>query len=231
MNTAGTWALVPVRQLSGGKERLTGVLDAAARRALVEAMASDVIAALLEVPFPPSQVLLVSEDEEVAALAGRLGVRVFRPPSVDEDPLNAALLAAARAAEGCGATAVLLIHADLPAVTGEALRALLSAHAHGKDGQPRATLVSDSAGTGTNCLFLSPPLAMGLRFGPGSRALHRAAAAAVDADYREFMHPALGFDIDVPEDLARLVRPGETQDNAVGARTRAWVLERAAPSR
>jgi 2-phospho-L-lactate guanylyltransferase (CobY/MobA/RfbA family) len=72
---------------------------------------------------------------------------------------------------------------------------------------------------------------MALRFGPGSRALHRAAAAAAGADYAEFMHPAIGFDVDYPADLDRLVHPGETQDNAPGVRTRAWVLEHQARSR
>ena len=232
MSAGATWALVPLRQLSGGKERLGVSLDAGQRRALVEAMATDVVTALLAVPILPARVLLVSEDAEVAAFAAGLGVGVFQPPAAEEDPLNAALRAAAEAAMGAGAATVLMIHADLPAVSAEALRALLAAHARQGDlTAPRATLVSDAAGTGTNCLLLSPPSAMALRFGPGSRALHRAAAAAAGADYAEFMHPAIGFDVDFPADLDRLVRPGETQDNAPGARTRAWVLEQQSRSR
>jgi 2-phospho-L-lactate guanylyltransferase len=195
-------------------------------------MATDVVTALLAVPILPARVLLVSEDAEVAAFAARLGVGVFHPPAAQEDPLNAALRAAADAAMAAGATTVLMVHADLPAVSAEALRALLAAHARQGDlAAPRATLVSDAAATGTNCMLLSPPSAMALRFGPGSRALHRAAAAAAGADYAEFMHPAIGFDVDYPADLDRLVHPGETQDNAPGVRTRAWVLEHQARSR
>lgn len=232
MSAGATWALVPLRQLSGGKERLGLSLDPGQRRALVEAMATDVVTALLAVPILPARVLLVSEDAEVAAFAARLGVGVFHPPAAQEDPLNAALRAAADAAMAAGATTVLMVHADLPAVSAEAVRALLAAHARQGDlAAPRATLVSDAAATGTNCMLLSPPSAMALRFGPGSRALHRAAAAAAGADYAEFMHPAIGFDVDYPADLDRLVHPGETQDNAPGVRTRAWVLEHQARSR
>lgn len=231
MNEAATWALVPLRQLSGGKERLSSRLDPRQRRALVEAMAADVVTALLEVPVRPDRVLLVSEDAEVAAFARRLGVGLLKPPAAGEDPLNAALFAAAGAATAAGAETVLMIHADLPAVHAEALRALLAVHARGGGPRPRATLVSDGAGTGTNCLLLSPPRAMALHFGPGSRSLHREAAADAGVDYREFMHPALGFDIDFPADVDRLVHPRETQDNAVGAYTRAWVQGLPASSR
>ena len=231
MNTAGTWALVPVRQLAGGKERLAGRLDPDARRALVEAMAADMVAALLAIPLPGHRVLLVSDDDEVAALAARLRAGVFVPPPASTDPLNAALTAAAEHAQTAGADTVLLVHADLPAVDPRALRGLFEAHHRGHATHPRATLVSDAAGTGTNCLLLSPPRAMALRFGVDSCTLHREAAAAAGLDYAEFMHPSLGFDVAVPEDLDRLVRPGETQDNAVGAHTRAWIRQQLAPSR
>ena len=224
MSAAAIRALVPLRQLSGGKERLSASLDAAERRALVEAMATDVVLALLAVPLLPECVLLVSEDAEVADLAARLGVGVFRPPAAVTDPLNAALGAAAQAAMATGAGTVLMVHADLPALDAAALRGLLAAHARETGGTARVTLVSDAAATGTNCLLLSPPTAAVLCFGPGSRALHRAAAAEAGADYAEFTHPALCFDVDFPADLDRLVRPGETQDNALGAHTRAWVL-------
>ena len=231
MTHARTWALVPLRQLAGGKERLAAVLDPAARRALVEAMAEDVVEALLAVPLPPAQVLLVSEDPEVGALAERLGVGLFRPAPVADDPLNAALVAASRSALASGADSVLLIHADLPAASATALRGLLAAHLGDASAAARATLVSDGAGTGTNCLLLSPPLAMPLRFGSDSRALHCGAAAATGVDYRELTCPGLGFDVDLPADLDLLVRPAETQDNATGARTLVWIQEHAAHSR
>lgn len=222
MSGSSTWALVPLRQLACGKERLAGVLTPAARRALVEAMAEDLVRALLELPLPSTQIVLVSEDPEVATLALRLGVALFRPSPAACDPLNAALAEAATRAAASGAGAVLMIHADLPRASAPALRRLLAAHA-ASPSIPHATLVSDREGTGTNCLLLSPPLPIPLLFGPGSRARHRQACAEAGLSCLELAEPALAFDIDVPADLALLVRPGETQDNALGERSQAWI--------
>ena len=91
MSGSGTWALVPLRQLAGGKERLAGVLPAAARCALVEAMAEDLVRALLELPLPSTQIVLVSEDPEVAAFALRLNrvadwlAQKFTQPELEQD--------------------------------------------------------------------------------------------------------------------------------------------------
>lgn len=224
MNTDRVWALVPLRQLAGGKERLAGVLEPDARRCLVEAMAADVVAALLAVPLPPQQVLLVSADPGVRAMAVQLGVGSLASREEGPDPLNGALTAALRHAAASGAGAVLILHADLPRANPGSLGALLAAGPPG----PSATLVPDSAGTGSNCLLLSPPDAMPLAFGADSRARHRAAALACGIDFREFPDENLGFDVDFPGDLARLVNPQQTPDNAAGERTRRWIRERQA---
>ena len=213
-------ALVPLRELARGKERLAATLDAAARRALIEAMACDVIEALRGAGLPPGRIVLVSEDAEVAALAQRLGVALFRPTPAHDDPLNAALAEARAHACRAGAGTVLMLHADLPCVSAAALQALCAAHAAQTE-QPRVTLVADRAGTGTNCLLLTPPDAIALGFGADSRARHRGAAARVH--YTEFTAPGLAFDVDFAEDLHALVRMGETPENACGAHTRAWL--------
>jgi 2-phospho-L-lactate guanylyltransferase len=224
---AHCWALVPLRDLAHGKERLAGVLDAATRRALIEAMARDVVAALRAAGLAPGRVLLVSEDAEVAALAATLGVGLFRPAPARTDPLNAALAEAAAHAARAGARSVLMLHADLPLASAAALRALYAAHA-AQSGARRATLVTDRAGEGSNCLLLGPPLVLRPAFGAGSRARHRSAAKAAGADYREFTDAGLAFDVDFAADLGALVRLGETSDNACGAHTRAWLARQRA---
>jgi 2-phospho-L-lactate guanylyltransferase len=224
VNKDRVWALVPLRQLAGGKERLAGVLEPGARQALVEAMAADVVAALLAVPLPPQQVLLVSADPAVRAMAAHLGVGFIACEDEGPDPLNGALTAALRHAAASGAGAVLILHADLPRATPGSLEALLAAGPPA----PSATLVPDAAGTGSNCLLLSPPGAMPLAFGTDSRARHRAGALACGIDFREFPDENLGFDVDFPADLARLVNPPQTADNAAGEHTRAWIRERQA---
>jgi 2-phospho-L-lactate guanylyltransferase len=185
-------------------------------------MARDVVAALLAAGNAPRQLLLVSEDADVAALADALGVGLFRPRPATRDPLNAALQEASAHARACGATSVLMLHADLPAASAGSLRALWDAHA-ARTALPRATLVTDRAGSGSNCLLLTPPGCIALCFGADSRARHRAAAAAAHADYTEFTQGHLAMDVDLAEDLRALVRFGQTPDNACGAHTRAWL--------
>ena len=67
-------------------------------------------------------------------------------------------------------------------------------------------IVPDERGLGTNALLLSPPRAMNPCFGTDSRARHAAAARNLGLASTELRLPGLGFDVDEPEDLARLAR-------------------------
>ena len=59
---------------------------------------------------------------------------------------------------------------------------------------------------GTNLLLRRPPSVILARFGPSSFARHRAEAARRRIPFREALIPELGFDLDRPADLARLLR-------------------------
>ena len=61
-------------------------------------------------------------------------------------------------------------------------------------------LVADRHGRGTNALLVSPPDAIAVAFGSGSRAAHLAAAEAAGATSVELDGP-LGLDVDTPDDL------------------------------
>ena len=223
MNLADWWAVVALKRIDQGKERLAEALDVPARCALIVAMAEDVLTALREVPFDPAQILLVSEDPQVALLAKRLGVGVFAPRAVSHDPLNAALRDAAGHVRQQGGRHLLIMHADLPLADAGELRALLDVHrAVLADGAVAAvTMVTDRAGEGTNCLLATPPDAVDLRFGAASRVRHRVACAEAALRCTEHASEALGRDIDHPRDLAALVRFCQSPDNACGTRTRA----------
>jgi 2-phospho-L-lactate guanylyltransferase len=117
--------------------------------------------------------------------------------------LNHALVEA-RTALCAEATALLVLPADLPGVTADAIDAFVEAARLTADGNPgRATvgLVPDRHGTGTNALFVSPACAIEFEFGEGSRAAHMAAAASAGAAYFEMDGPPLSFDLDTPDDL------------------------------
>jgi 2-phospho-L-lactate/phosphoenolpyruvate guanylyltransferase len=229
------WVLVPLKKLRRGKERLAPALGAEERRGLVAAMARDVLAALRGVPIAPGRIVLVSEDEEVARLAAEHGVAVFRPAPATADPLNAALTEALAHVRERGAGHALVIHADLPLASESALRSLLAAHAAAlaTRGAPLATLVTDRAGEGTNCLLCTPPGILACRFGLGSRARHHEAARAAGVHCEEHAGDGLGCDIDQPQDLAELVAMCQSAENACGPHTRQFLLGRgdAGPSR
>ena len=213
MNTADLSSLltiVPVRSLSGAKSRLGEPLDPEERADLVLAMLRRTLAAALAAASVRT-VALVSKDPEVLEMAHEMGVV---PVLQRSDGLNEAIVEA-RSFVGAGATALLVLPADLAFVAPEAIDELAAtangAVAEAASGQPATrpvvALVPDRHGTGTNALLVSPPDAIRFRFGPGSRAAHEAEARQAGAIYVE-AGGQLTFDLDTPEDLLEADRAG-----------------------
>jgi 2-phospho-L-lactate guanylyltransferase len=191
-------AVVPVRSLSGGKSRLGEPLDPEERADLVMAMLRRTVAAALATQRLHG-VTVVSQDPDLLGEARAMGAAAVLQES---DGLNEGL-SEARDSAFDGATAMLVLPADLPEVTAEAIDRVLDAAydaASRAPDQPVVALVSDRHGTGTNALLVAPPDAIPFRFGEGSRAAHEAAAAAAGAAYVEVRGP-LSFDVDTPDDL------------------------------
>lgn len=189
---------MPVRSLSGGKTRLGEPLDPEERADLVMALLSRTVAAALA-SNRLSGVSVVSQDPELLSRAREMGAGSLLQ---ETDGLNEGL-AEIRAAICGQASAMLVLPADLPGISAEAIDRLAEAAAetaaHARR-RPVVVLVPDRHGTGTNALLLSPPDAIPFRFGENSRAEHRREAAAAGASYVEVEGP-LSFDVDTPEDL------------------------------
>lgn len=193
-----TWALVPIRGLESAKTRLGGDLDAEERRDLV----TDLLHRTLRASRSAARItgtIVVTMDPEAARIARdhrAIGL-VERAPGLNEAISAARSLAVAR-----GATAVLVLPADLPAVSAEAIDALVddAEGASARDGGVVA-LVTDQHGSGTNALLVSPALVIDPAFGVASRDLHRLAAGAARATFLELEGP-LALDVDTPDDLA-----------------------------
>lgn len=196
---ARTWALVPIRGLETAKTRLGGNLDAEERRALVEDLLRRTLVATRDARRIAGTIV-VTMDPEAAGIARdhRAVGLVERAPG-----LNGAIAAARSVAVARGATAVLVLPADLPAVSATALDALVAAaSAPGlASGAGLVALVTDQHGSGTNALLISPPGVIEPAFGPASRDLHGAAASAAGATFRDLESP-LGLDVDTADDLA-----------------------------
>jgi 2-phospho-L-lactate guanylyltransferase len=187
-----TTVAIPIRAIEGAKSRLGAVLDAEERRDLVETLLRRAIAAALGTPGV-TQVIVVSPDEEALAVAQDEGAS---PLPQRSRGLNPAFQEARGAATG---DRLLLLPADLPAVTSEAIAALLAAG--DRAGRPSVVLVPDRHRRGTNALLLDPPDALDPAFGGDSRAGHTWLAESADVTFEEADIPGLDLDLDTPDDL------------------------------
>jgi len=195
--------VVPLRGIESGKSRLGQALDAEEREVLVLGLLGRTLDVLAAWPAA-RRVYLVTGDMATCELARRAmpSLTIVREPA--NGGLNAALMAARDAALAAGATAVLMLPADLPMLDVAALERLLdgadAALAAGS-GRPLIVVAPSDARGGTNALLVSPPNLIEPSFGESSLAAHLLAASQADATVQLVVDPGLGFDLDTPDDL------------------------------
>jgi 2-phospho-L-lactate/phosphoenolpyruvate guanylyltransferase len=216
-----TAAVLPVKSFAHAKQRLNEAIAGDDRRALAEAMVSDVLAALGAVR-EIDDVVVVTAEPLAAQAAERAGAAVIDDP--EERGQSAAAARGIDAALERGAERALLVPGDCPAVDpGEVARLLART-----PGEPSVVIVPDRHGSGTNALLITPPGAVAPSFGTGSFARHAALARAAGAAVTVCDLPSLGLDVDTPDDLGAL-RSALDARPAGAARTRA-VLDRLVPA-
>lgn len=202
-------AVIPVKPLGRALRRLSGVLDAPSRRSLQEAMLADLLQACA-MCAELDRTVVVTSDPDARTIAHAHGAAVV----ADHAPargINAAV--SLGLAEIAGPALVLM--ADLALARPEDL-AFVVANALPP---PGATLVSSRDGTGTNVMLLDPPGVLEPHLGPGSLRLHLDQAGLLGTRVRVLERPALGLDVDTPEDLAAFWRiPSEGRTREVCAR-------------
>jgi 2-phospho-L-lactate guanylyltransferase len=197
-----TVAILPVKRFGAAKQRLDNDLSEGTRRALAEAMVTDVLIALRRAKSIDEVLVVSGETMAVALAAGYDAAAVVDDP--EDAGHSAAALRGIAAAIERGATRVLLVPGDCPALDPAELDDLLAdADAEGSDG-PAVVVVPDRHGDGTNALLLTPPGAIRPAFGPGSRERHERLAAEAGAASRVAEVPTLGLDVDTVDDLAAL---------------------------
>jgi len=195
-----TFAVLPVKRLPNAKQRLADALPMGTRRALAEAMLTDVLIALRRTRGVDA-VLVVTGDETATALAS--GYDALDAINDREDGgHDAAVKLGMRAARERGADRCLLIPGDVPALDPIELDAMLARPVNG----PEVVIVPDRHGSGTNGLLLTGPEVIMPSFGPGSRARHADAAANAGARCDIVEIPSLALDIDTGDDLDALVQ-------------------------
>jgi 2-phospho-L-lactate guanylyltransferase len=196
MSGSRAWsAVVPLKPTDRAKSRLVG-FDQAGRAQLSLAMAADTVRAVLDAQCV-QRVLVITDDAVARDRLQRLGALVV--PDVPAADLNAALdFGFQQARHRDPGAAVVLMTADLPCLRGSDVDHVLSRC------RPRVCFVPDIDGTGTTMLMSQPGTSATPRFGPRSRAAHRAAGAVELRDAPR----STRRDVDTPVDLWDATRMG-----------------------
>lgn len=208
-----TAAVLPMKRFDAAKRRLAADVGTGWRRALAEAMFSDVLTALRRTAAIDA-IIVVSGDHVAQQIAGGHGA-VTVDDHAEAGHSAAADLGVIRARK-LGCDRVALVPGDCPALDPGELEELLAAPV---EGTAAVGVVPDRHGEGTNALLLTPPDAMAAAFGPGSRARHVERAEAAGVACRVHDVPSLALDIDTPDDLAALIEAlGRRRGNAAHTR-------------
>ncbi|PMS24486.1 2-phospho-L-lactate guanylyltransferase [Paraburkholderia rhynchosiae] len=196
------WAVVPIKDFASGKSRLAAALSPVARAQLACAMAEDVLAALHTAQVA-QHVCVLSDSAAVSTLAVRNGATWLDEKTVAATPgLNSAVAGAARVAAADAATALLVVHADLPLLTANAIQRVVDTWRHLPD-TGRVVLARSRDG-GTNILLAERPEEFTYHYGAGSHARHVDECARLHRVVANVEMPATVLDVDTLDDLEML---------------------------
>jgi 2-phospho-L-lactate/phosphoenolpyruvate guanylyltransferase len=176
--------LIPVKAFREAKLRLAPAMSAAERAALAQEMATRVVASAAGLP-----VAVVCDDPEVATWARELGALVIWEPGRG---LNGAVQEGVARLSTAGASLVVVAASDLPLATD--LRWVTRFAG--------VTIVPDRRRDGTNVIAVPTAAGFAFSYGPGSFARHLHEAGRLGLPIRVVRSTRLGWDVDVPDDLA-----------------------------
>jgi 2-phospho-L-lactate guanylyltransferase len=191
-------AIVPVKDLSKAKERLSSVLSQSERTALAYAMLEDVLIAMKGSRLL-DRLFVVTLDENAIELAMRLGVEIIRENKQEGE--SASVDYASRICKDMGAESVLVIPGDTPLITSQDVDFILEK----EKPYPSAIFVPARDELGTNAIFRRPPDAFPSRFGYDSFKKHIDEARLRNIPYEIYKIPRIALDIDELEDLAYFI--------------------------
>ena len=199
------WAIVPVKTFDRAKQRLANVLSEAERRALMLAMARDVLTCLSKATGL-SGILIVSRAPEADALAQAFATERFAE-SPDANLAESLEQATRHLLDHFDAQGVVVVPADVPCIEPGELDRLLAEH-------DEVTILPDADNIGTNALICSPPLTIPYVFDGKSFKPHVDAAFAAGITPRIVPGTRFSLDIDVPDDLLKVQEIAPTTQTA-----------------
>jgi 2-phospho-L-lactate guanylyltransferase len=208
------WAILPVKELAGVKQRLAPLLSPEERMALMQVMLRDILTAL-SAAQGLAAIAMVTLDPWAQALAREYGARIMTEGA--REGHTGAVTAAASVLQAEGVAAILTLPGDIPAVKTQEIEALIAAAST----SPAFVIAPAHDEQGSNAILMSPPDAVMLRFGEDSYFPHLASARSVRITPQILRLPGIAMDIDHPADIARFARIPEAE----GTQTLAWLMQ------
>lgn len=199
-----TWAILPVKEMAGAKQRLSAILSPTERIALMQVMLRDVLAALFAARGLAG-IALVTLDPWTQDLARQHGARIITDGA--REGHTGAVIAAAKRLAGEGVQAMLTVPGDIPAVQAAEIEVVVQA----ASAAPAFIIAPAHDEQGSNAILMSPPDAVPLRFGEDSYFPHLAAARGLGITPQILRLSGIAMDIDHPADLVRFAGLAEAQ--------------------
>jgi 2-phospho-L-lactate guanylyltransferase len=207
--------LIPVKNLSTAKQRLSAVLDQPARTELAQTMLHDVVTTLAAWKRCPA-CSLVTSDPFAVELARQHDFEIIPDPGNSGE--TTAIEMATRLCVERGIDSTLVMPADIPLIQASELDQLFAVAP-----DEGSVLAPAADGRGTNAAFRRPANLFPLRFGNDSFKPHLAAAQATGKPCIVLQLPGVAADVDNPEDLQQLLaQPGKSCTQRL---VQSWVID------
>ncbi|NBS43017.1 MAG: 2-phospho-L-lactate guanylyltransferase [Acetobacteraceae bacterium] len=208
------WAILPVKEMLGAKQRLAPLLSPEERIGLMQVMLRDVLAAL-SAARGLAGIALVTLDPWAEELAQQHGARIITAGA--REGHTGAVITAAGQLKAEGVPAILTLPGDIPAAKAMEIEAIIQA----ANAAPAFIIAPAHDEQGSNAILMSPPDAVKLRFGEDSYFPHLTAARAAGITPHILPLPGIAMDIDHPADIARFASLPE----AAATQTLAWLKQ------
>lgn len=210
------WAVIPVKNISQAKKRLSPALTAEERQHLFSAMLEDVLSVVVTIQFF-EKIIVATNCQNAVSIASSFGVSVLK--TGPDRGLNYAASESVNYLVANGIQGMFFIPADIPLVTDAEFYKVMKFHPP----SPSVTIIPSQDKSGSNCLILTPPSVMPMRFGQGSFIRHNEIAQTRGLKINSKELPGFGLDVDHPDDLSDLIlAEGNTRSQKYLRQTRFW---------
>lgn len=202
------WIVIPVKETTGAKARLSPVVPAHLRQGFALAMLEDVLSAASRVRNVAG-LIVATVDEAAMTLGKRYAARIVTEGATTGH--SGAVNAVATILDREGKRGLLQMPSDIPLVSSEEISTLVALRGQG----PSFVIAPSNDELGSNGILISPPTAVPLTFGDNSFYPHLRAAEMCGIRPQVIRLAGFGLDIDRPEDLDAFVsRQSSTRTQA-----------------